>query len=88
MPQYTGGLAPIANGLLHQHPQIRDDALVTLSVIDQYPIGHLAVSQMNYYHRSLFFRQAEKRSHAMTDQQHDDQSHMVDTTPQQVPRVR
>jgi hypothetical protein len=39
LPQYTGGVAPIANGLLHQHPDIKEDALTILLVMAQYPVS-------------------------------------------------
>jgi hypothetical protein len=41
LPQYTGGVAPIANGLLHQHTDIKEDALTILLVMAQYPVSLL-----------------------------------------------
>ena len=117
LPHYAGGLAPIANGLLHQDPGIQSHVLDILLSIDQYPVcplvavdrpdkshgvtaltcqvGHIAISQMNYYHRSLFFREAEKRSLASSQSQDNDHpspshhpSYQIDTTPQQQIRTR
>jgi hypothetical protein len=45
---------------------------------------------MNYYHRSLFFRQAEKRvaETAQSQSEMDQSPPYVDTTPQQLTRIR
>jgi hypothetical protein len=45
LPQYTGGVAPIANGLLHQHPDIKEDALTILLVMAQYPVSLVEVKE-------------------------------------------
>ncbi|WVR06325.1 hypothetical protein IAU60_003356 [Kwoniella sp. DSM 27419] len=61
LPAHWGGLLPIANGLFHRWPGVREHTLDLLVTLQQYPIGRYAVSTMNYFHRKCFMQLVETR---------------------------
>ncbi|WVF69207.1 hypothetical protein IAT40_003983 [Kwoniella sp. CBS 6097] len=61
LPQHWGGLIPIANGLFHRWPGVRENALDVLVTLQQYPVGRHAVATMNYFHRKTYIQLLERR---------------------------
>ncbi|WVQ96709.1 hypothetical protein IAU59_003816 [Kwoniella sp. CBS 9459] len=61
LPLHWGGLIPVANGLFHRWPGVRENALNVLITLQQYPVGRHAVSTMNYFHRKTYIQLLERR---------------------------
>ncbi|ORY28496.1 putative cell polarity protein [Naematelia encephala] len=68
LPGHWGGLMPIANGLFHRWPQVRENALELLTTIQLYPVGRQAVLSMNYFHRKTYLQLMEQRDFVVTQQ--------------------
>ncbi|OCF42058.1 hypothetical protein I317_04145 [Kwoniella heveanensis CBS 569] len=68
LPSHWGGLIPIANGLFHRWPGVRENALDVLVTLQQYPVGRHAVSTMNYFHRKTYIQLLERREVAIQRQ--------------------
>ncbi|ORX40101.1 docking domain of Afi1 for Arf3 in vesicle trafficking-domain-containing protein [Kockovaella imperatae] len=68
LPSHWGGLLPIANGLFHRWPGVREAAIEVLQNLQQYNIGRQAIGALNYFHRKAFLQLLERRE--MTSAQH------------------
>ncbi|WVQ71892.1 hypothetical protein IAR50_001434 [Cryptococcus sp. DSM 104548] len=64
LPPHGGGIMPIANGLFHQWLGVRENTVDLLLTLQQYPIGRIAVTAMNYFHRKTFAQLLERREMA------------------------
>ncbi|WVO14083.1 hypothetical protein L204_101711 [Cryptococcus depauperatus] len=64
LPAQGGGIMPIANGLFHQWLGVRENTVELLLTLQQYPVGRLAVSALNYFHRKTFAQLLERREQA------------------------
>ena len=75
---------PIANGLFHRWPEVRDNALDLLIALQRYPvglsrlntnrlttaqIGQQAVAAMNYFHRKTYLHLLEQRQMLIAEQE-------------------
>jgi hypothetical protein len=58
LPAFQGGLIPIANGLLHRYPGIREAAADILLSLQQYPVRLLVFTLAAW----LTIRSEDKRS--------------------------
>ncbi|ODN98332.1 hypothetical protein L198_03576 [Cryptococcus wingfieldii CBS 7118] len=64
LPPHGGGIMPIANGLFHQWLGVRENTVDLLLTLQQYPIGRIAVTAMNYFHRKTLAQLLERREMA------------------------
>ncbi|RSH89393.1 hypothetical protein EHS25_002505 [Saitozyma podzolica] len=61
LPPHAGGITPIANGLFHRLPSVREDAVTILSSMQRFNVGRLAVASLNYFHRKAYLQLLERR---------------------------
>jgi hypothetical protein len=61
LPMHFGGLIPVANGLIHPLPGVRNDCLDLLCTINQYTVGRHALLTLNYFLRKTFVELLERR---------------------------
>ncbi|KAL7423106.1 hypothetical protein Q5752_002405 [Cryptotrichosporon argae] len=61
LPAHRGGLIPIATGLFHTWPSVRENTIDLLLTIQQYLPGRIALLALNYYYRKTYLELLERR---------------------------
>jgi hypothetical protein len=73
MPPHLGGITPIAIGLYHRWPSVRESTMELLDTIKQFVPGQLSIGSLNYFHRKTYVQLLEQREVALGRREHYDE---------------